>query len=616
MATETFINYPASGIYSGMTNVMNALAKFVIEKFPLGTIKALHVDDRVSIQNLYKNVLSVYQGETATKMGNIEEITKIPRPHCYVGWTMESGFDTEETGLNVFPLYHYPHAFFFDDEMVGVNPILIDKRRKIFIGSQYLRIKLTAEFLFNCINKEEQITLYGYLKNNLKDMYMYAVPNIAVNYTMPSSLLLQLKTILFGEQTPYTKIHEEFNAYLKEKSKDGIIPVYRNGKKDVFYEMLVDYRQIDFKLTGKMAVDDGEKKDQVYSNYTIRFPAQAEFYIPHNYILKTPELIPATYNGVYQVPDHITLSDETDSNNRVQVLNVIKKKIENPRKRYLGNYDFLTSDEFAIETPNDYYEILRLFKNTFSTFYNLLDTKEKSDSFKVFLYEDTVEVDEKQVSMDWDNFIVSFKDCDPTQVFTVEIYIDVDKYKGYLLQKLKNPEILFMLLRLVVLGELSFDLLLFYAGLGPLLHDKKYLELLWNMMNPNMKMPKIDSIDYFFKFFLTNFLDIKFLRELFRRFGLLFDSNKTILELLQELLEKVGDIRTVFEEVIKELAKKRNIDLSKYTQDKILSFGYDKVDKALRESIKCGFPYIKLYNHIRHFTVTLFNNSAKVIKEF
>jgi hypothetical protein len=59
---------------------------------------------------------------------NVQEIRKIERPHLYVGYTIEN-FDTAETGLGEFPLLFYPNAYFFDEQMTSVFPILKDMKR-------------------------------------------------------------------------------------------------------------------------------------------------------------------------------------------------------------------------------------------------------------------------------------------------------------------------------------------------------------------------------------------------------------------------------------------------------------------------------------------------------
>ena len=66
-----------------------------------------------------------------------------------------------------------PNAFFLQEHMKSAIPILYDKNRNIQIRSNNLRIRVTAEFVITCANREEQFTIYNYILNTLK---MNAVP--------------------------------------------------------------------------------------------------------------------------------------------------------------------------------------------------------------------------------------------------------------------------------------------------------------------------------------------------------------------------------------------------------------------------------------------------------
>jgi len=343
-----------------------------------------------------------------------------------VGYTWDNSFDTNETGLGETQPYMYPNAYFLDENMQSCHPIFRDRDRDIYIGTNNLRIRVTCEFLFSCQSKEEQMSLYGFIKNNIKDMYGYALEGISTDYVIPNVLINSMKNMLYGESAAMVDIEKDFDKYLYDKSGGGINPVYRNGKRqDKFYEMNYTYRRIYFKLSGKPVMDDGDKKDMVYDNYTIRFPAIVEMYIPINYVVRTPDLIPGAVGGVNAIGDFIVMDKESNDDNMMQVIPIIKKYKDTCSRSYVDKdrLKLIVRDEFAIVEPEDYYD-LRIDMTAEDKFiFDSLTTEQRSKCYKILMFEgDAVLSDKYYYIDDWS--IVRIREGNILKTQMIEIYVD------------------------------------------------------------------------------------------------------------------------------------------------------------------------------------------------
>lgn len=429
MPTRHFATFPATGVKSGIDNILHAVSNFIIGKFPQRTIRAINIDTKDKMRDFYKNALEGYAGKVNNNLENIQELIKIPKPHLFVGYTFDSGFDTTETGVGETMPWNYPSAHYLDNHLNEAFPVFKDKERDILIATYNLRVRCTAEYLINCASKEEQISIYVYLKNFVRDYYSYAIPGIKTQFTIPNSVIKTLKDDLYGEDAPFDDIDEEFDVYLKKWSYGDIYPVYRNNKeKDKFYELRYTYNRIDLKLSGKPQIDDGDKKDAAYDNYTIRFPAVVEFYIPITYVIRTPKLITGATGSVIKSPDFIKLDDVPDANNDIPIVKVPNAYLDEADRSYIPNgFSLFSRDEFALASPEDYYDIHWLVddnenkRNIFDT----LTQDQRLQVFKVFVYEDNHLLDEgKYLDIDWDNWIVNIHKGDVIKHQMIELYID------------------------------------------------------------------------------------------------------------------------------------------------------------------------------------------------
>jgi hypothetical protein len=430
MPTYSFVSFPATGVKSGMDNVLHSVANYVVNKFPHRVIRALFVDTRDKMRDIYVNLYTDYSGDKNKVIpNNVQEIRKIERPHLYVGYTFES-FDTSETGLGEFPLLYYPNAYFFDEQMTSVFPILRDIDRDISLGTYNLRIRVTSEFLFSCQNKEEQISIYVYLKNFIKEKYGHILDGIVTKFTLPEVVVISLKNMLYGKEVPLNDIKKDINTYLMLKSNKAIMPVWRDGKKDSqYYELMYTYRAIRFQLTGPIQLDDGDKKDMAYDNYTIRFPAITEFYVPINYVMRAPELIPSAVGRPSLISDMLVIDPVPDKDNNIQLMKIIKKYKDVARRSYIHkDYYLIARDEFALEKKEDYYDVRNAFDKYYLDIFNDLTNEERISCHKIFMFEKDILLDEgKFVTIDYDEWIVYIHDGNIDLLQMIEIYVDLEK---------------------------------------------------------------------------------------------------------------------------------------------------------------------------------------------
>jgi hypothetical protein len=444
MSTYAYASYPAPGVNSGINNVLHSVTKYVLGKFPHRVIKAFFVDTRGNMRDLYHNLYtSADINSIKAASTNVQEIRKIKRPHLYVGYSYD-GFNTADSGLGEFPLFYYPNAYFFQTSLNSVFPILRDNKRKIFIGTYNLRIRITAEFIFSCQNKEEQTTIYIYLKNFIKEKYGYNIDGIKTKYIFPSAVIQSLKNMLYGKSVPFKDITEDLILYLKKYSNEAVKPVWRDGKEDaLFFEMGYTYRAVRFQLSGAIQLDDGDKKDMAYDNYTIRFPAIVEFYIPINYVLRSAELIPSAAGSPNIIDDNLLIDAVPDEDNNVQLLEIIKQYNDDASRCYidLPYMNLIARDEFALEDSEDYYDLQAALPKDYAVLFNFLSSEEKKKSHRVLLYEDNRILDEnKYVNINWSNSIANIHKGDINKIQMIEIYANLDLVKSFIKNRILKKE--------------------------------------------------------------------------------------------------------------------------------------------------------------------------------
>ncbi len=431
MATFCYLTFPTTEIKTATDSIFYAVANYVIKKFPQRVIKHLFVDTQDNMRDFYKNALSTYSGGVSDSSNN-SELLKTPRPHLFVGYQVDANFESVDTGLGETQPYMFPNAFWFQQSMQSQHPILHDTDRNIFIGSNNLRIRATAEFVITCKNREEQFTIYNYIINTLKIYYtMPIISGIEASYILPTYMMIYLKDILYGEDTKYETIADDMDTYIKKWSKNGIYPVYRNNKKDdKFYEMKYIYNRIDFKMSGKPQMDEGNKSGDAADNFTIRFPAVVEFYIPTNYTVKTPELITNCCGGITEIPDAIKLDTVNDSDLNEHIQTIIKVKEDNLSKQPFLKEDgwtLVNTLEFAITSPNDSFNLLDILDDIDKTSIKYLIQSGNSDLFKFFIYEDKNLLDYGEYYTVDDDFNVFIKNGDVQKQYTLELYFRGDK---------------------------------------------------------------------------------------------------------------------------------------------------------------------------------------------
>lgn len=429
MPTMCYLNFPAIEIKTATDSILYAVAKYVTGKFPQRIIKQTFVDTSDKMRSLYKNALNVYNGKVIEN-NNYEEMLKVPRPHLFVGYTFDSSFDSAETGLGEVQPYMFPNAFFLQEHQQSAFPIFRDDNRKISIKTSNLRIRVTAEFTITCANREEQFTIYNYILNTLKMYYTMPLHGIKASYIIPDYLITFVKDALYGEDTDIATVIDGFSEYLKKGSAEGIYPVFKNNKRnDSFFELKYIYNQIDFRLTSKPQMDEGEKSGEAPDNFLIRFPAEVQFYIPTNYTIKLPELIPNGDGNVFEVPDMIKLDAVNDKDLNDHVLTVIKRYEDNALREpllYEKGFDFALRKEFVIMNPEDYFNIKDILDESLLIVFNYLTPDERKECFKFYIYENGRILDKDKyytIDDDWNIFI---HEGDILKGHEIEIYLKTD----------------------------------------------------------------------------------------------------------------------------------------------------------------------------------------------
>jgi hypothetical protein len=193
-----------------------------------------------------------------------------------------------------------------------------------------------------------------------------------------------------------------------------------------------------------MQFDDGDKKDMAYDNYTIRFPAICEFYIPINYVLKSPELIPSAVGKPSLIDDELLIDPIPDENNNVQLLKIIKKYKDEATRCFIDTETFslIGRDEFVLEKPEDYYDIRSILTQKDRDIFDSLSTEEKKQCFQVYLFEDDVLLDEgKYFTIDYDTWHIIIHQGNINKLQMIEVYADIKLINTFKKQQLLQKNI-------------------------------------------------------------------------------------------------------------------------------------------------------------------------------
>jgi hypothetical protein len=180
-----------------------------------------------------------------------------------------------------------------------------------------------------------------------------------------------------------------------------------------------------------------------YDNYTIRFPAIVEFYIPINYVLKSPELIPSAIGKPNLVDDFIVMDPVPDKDNNIQILNIIKKYKDNAKRSYIDRgYYLVARDEFALEAIEDYYDIREAFPEDYRVIFDTLLPEEKKSCHKIFLYEnDTLLDKDSYYTIDYTTWRVYIHKGDIEALQMIEIYSNIDLLNIFIKRQLRRDRI-------------------------------------------------------------------------------------------------------------------------------------------------------------------------------
>jgi hypothetical protein len=243
---------------------------------------------------------------------------------------------------------------------------------------------------------------------------------------MPGSLIRSMKNIIFGEKTKIADITKDLDTYLSDYSGKGILPVYRQGhENDKFYEMSYTYNVVYFQLSGKPVMDEGEKKNDVYDSYTVRFPAFAEIYVPTNYIVRSPELVNGI-NNVSQIGDFLFMSNETDENGDGQVMNIVKKYDDTVQRSFIDRnvMSLICREEFLLASPNDELMIYNYLPSEDQALYDKMDLATRKKVYKAYFFENNHLLDDDTYLTIDDSFVAHIKNGSLTAEQTMEIYRD------------------------------------------------------------------------------------------------------------------------------------------------------------------------------------------------
>ena len=295
--TDKILTVPASGVKSGITDVMYKIGDYIKNKFPEGFFKSYHYDTKDGFMSHYANL------KRKEIKGQNVSYTKQEKPRLIMLFNNTSS-DTRETGLGDVAPYMYPIVNGIHHEYHDYIKFYEDEHGIAFMTSDK-RVKIDVSIVLELRSSADQEAALNYLENTIPMQRGEYIHGVIARYLLPTHFLTILRNTLYIDQlkeiekTPIAmkqslmrEINSAFSKHLVKYGMGNITTRYLHGDiNKPFYIYNRYYNIIYFQVTGLPQKTDGEKKGEVYSKHTVTLDAFFEFYKPITYIMKSPEVV-------------------------------------------------------------------------------------------------------------------------------------------------------------------------------------------------------------------------------------------------------------------------------------------------------------------------------------
>jgi hypothetical protein len=415
---ERIMMYPATGVHSGVTDIMYAIGNYVLKAFPVNFFKSIHYNTKDGFYSQYFRI------KNSRLRGQNIEFTQQKRPRLVILYDDRSN-STKDTGLGDVSPFKYPmsqgihpdmheYEYFYNDNN-GITLYTNDKRVRI-------NIEIIAET--NSISDQEDVL--AYLENRIKVQYGTNLYGINAKFILPNHMINFVRDLLYYnnivkassnsneiiKKELYDEIDKEFTSILYKNSGKGIVRAVKKRKdgEDVFYLLDRIYNKIYIQIESPPEKSDGDRKGEVYDKFSVNMSGFFEYYKPFTYIVKTPDIVCG-----HLVNDIVKVSNDKDNFLNTTPTGYIPyhRKINNTPEAvqfYLndGWKMFYKELEFLVDEPKDHIDILdwlndKKFHGRYSDYISYIKTLTNDqflNEFHIMVYQDTTPKDKENLMYD------------------------------------------------------------------------------------------------------------------------------------------------------------------------------------------------------------------------
>lgn len=311
--------FPATNnVNLNVVNMYRSVVESILYKFLPFEFNTVVVDTKTGIPN-------VYNTDNKYKLGSKFE-EKIPRKPIIRFEFNNKGNNYEDTQLGLYNLKRMANSHGFDQEMKGYIPFFKDLFDVCFWYSPvFCKTELSISIIVS--SKDDQMAFMNIIDSNIDQHYGMHFKNLPMGFYLPKDFILTYKEALFKKELEKIRevdfnqkdrdtISEAINDALKDqliKFSSGYIdgrPILDN-KNNMIYDLLA-YRNVFVKLE-RFQPDEGEKRNDVYTRFSINSSGFIEFHNIMNYIIDFPTVVNGNFieEELFEIKDNDKLKTLT-----------------------------------------------------------------------------------------------------------------------------------------------------------------------------------------------------------------------------------------------------------------------------------------------------------------
>lgn len=434
MGTYRTSVFPALDNKSSMDIVSREVAYYFIHLFPVDFFKYIYVDTLVGSPNMY-----------ITKNGVLEmvreEVQQVEYPRLFIKVRPKANNVDETQFEKMISIYKYPIAQAVQSDNTMAFTFFDGDPYHIQISSMDDYSKSEIDFQIVVRSKNDQQAVANILDTCVKKHYGYPFL-VKTEYILPVSLTDHIRHCIYRKElsileknsefmtreerdSVLNEINERFKYYINKYSFGDIVP---DSDQNGVYKLKRGLR-VYLKIE-PWDKDEGNKKDNVYENFSLTASGYYECYHPSSFTTRIPTIVRGTSNSKLVITSgerntegkvHTVLSREAYSEERE--INIEKLKLD---KYWIRIYD-----EREVIFENSELEQIELLDWIDDKFINMVlrllnensTIEELQENLKIFVYEDRKVIDPDRVYLS-EGMVLNITNNNPDKLYYIEIFIN------------------------------------------------------------------------------------------------------------------------------------------------------------------------------------------------